>query len=53
MLSTHYPQPTTLQHRDLQNLSRLGALAGENLSALLNHPAPRSTPKMAPLLGPE
>ena len=41
MLSTHYPQPTTLQHRDLQNLSRFGIIAGENLSALLNHPAPR------------
>jgi GAF domain-containing protein len=36
MLSTHYPRPTTLPRRDLQVISRFGALAGESLSALLN-----------------
>ena len=36
MLSTHYPEPTTPQRRDLQNLSHFGALAGENLSTLLS-----------------
>src|SRR5215469_1062300 len=36
MLSTHYPRPTTLPRRDLQIVSRFGALAGESLSTLLN-----------------
>jgi hypothetical protein len=36
MLSTHYPQPTTPQHRDLQIISRFGALVGESLSTLLD-----------------
>jgi GAF domain-containing protein len=36
MLSTHYPQPTTLSRRDLQIVSRFGALVGESLSTLLN-----------------
>jgi GAF domain-containing protein len=36
MLSTHYPRPTTLPHRDLQIISRFGAQAGESLSTLLN-----------------
>jgi hypothetical protein len=36
MLSTHYPRPTTPPHRDLQAVSRFGALAGESLSTLLN-----------------
>ena len=36
MLSTHYPRPTTPPRRDLQIVSRFGALAGESLSALLN-----------------
>jgi hypothetical protein len=36
MVSTHYPQQTTPPRRDLQIASRFGALAGENLSALLN-----------------
>ena len=41
MLSTHYPQPTTPPSSDLQELSRFGVLAGENLSTLLGYPAPR------------
>jgi GAF domain-containing protein len=36
MLSTHYPRPTTPPLRDLQAISRFGALAGERLSTLLN-----------------
>src|SRR5499427_1786334 len=36
MLSTHYPRPTTPPRRDLQTVSRFGALAGESLSTLLN-----------------
>jgi ANTAR domain/GAF domain len=36
MLSTHYPRPTTPPHRDLQIISRFGALVGESLSPLLN-----------------
>jgi GAF domain-containing protein len=36
MLSTHYPQPTNPPRRDLQIVSRFGALVGENLSTLLN-----------------
>src|SRR5262249_21760832 len=36
MLSTHYPRPTTSPRRDLQVVSRFGALAGESLSTLLN-----------------
>src|SRR5215467_7301339 len=36
MLSTHYPRPTTPPRRDLQIVSRFGALAGESLSALLH-----------------
>ena len=36
MLSTHYPRPTTPPRRDLQIVSRFGALAGESLSTLLN-----------------
>jgi len=36
MLSTHYPRPTTLPHRDLQIISHFGALVGESLSPLLN-----------------
>ena len=35
MLSTHYPRPTTPPRRDLQIVSRFGALAGESLSTLL------------------
>jgi GAF domain-containing protein len=35
MLSTHYPRPTTPPRRDLQIVSRFGALAGESLSMLL------------------
>jgi hypothetical protein len=35
MLSTHYPRPTTPPRRDLQIISRFGALAGESLSTLL------------------
>ena len=35
MLSTHYPRPTTPPRRDLQIMSRFGALAGESLSTLL------------------
>jgi ANTAR domain/GAF domain len=35
MLSTHYPRPTTPPRRDLQIVSRFGALAGESLSAAL------------------
>jgi len=35
MLSTHYARPTTLPRRDLQIVSRFGALAGESLSMLL------------------
>jgi len=49
MLSTHYPRPTTPPRRDLQIISRFGALAGESLSALLNEaqadgPLPHSGP---------
>jgi hypothetical protein len=36
MLSTHYPRPTTPPRRDLQIVSRFGALVGESLSTLLN-----------------
>jgi GAF domain-containing protein len=36
MLSTHCSQPTTPPRRDLQTVSRFGALAGESLSTLLN-----------------
>jgi hypothetical protein len=36
MLSTHYSRPTTLPRRDLQIISRFGALVGESLSTLLN-----------------
>jgi len=36
MLSTHYPRPVTPPRRDLQAISRFGALAGESLSTLLN-----------------
>jgi len=36
MLSTHYPKPTTLPRRDLQIVSRFGALVGESLGTLLN-----------------
>jgi GAF domain-containing protein len=36
MLSTHNPRPTTPPHRDLQIISRFGALVGESLSTLLN-----------------
>jgi len=36
MLSTHYPRPTTPPRRDLQIVSRFGALAGESLSTVLN-----------------
>ena len=36
MLSTHYPRPGTPPRRDLQALSRFGALAGQRLSTLLN-----------------
>jgi len=36
MLSTHYPRPTTLPRRDLQIVSRFGALVGEGLSTLIN-----------------
>jgi hypothetical protein len=36
MLSTHYPWPTIPPNRDLQIISRFGALAGESLSTLLN-----------------
>jgi len=35
MLSTHYSRPTTPPRRDLQIISRFGALAGESLSTLL------------------
>jgi len=35
MLSTHYPRPTTPPRRDLQIISRFGALAGESLSTAL------------------
>jgi hypothetical protein len=38
MLSTHYPRPTTPPRRDLQIVSRFGALAGESLSMLLTGP---------------
>jgi ANTAR domain-containing protein/GAF domain-containing protein len=40
MLSTHYPRPTTPPQRDLQIISRFGALAGESLSTLLNGAQP-------------
>src|SRR5215467_2948312 len=36
MLSTHYPRPTTPPRRDLQIVSRFGALVGDSLSTLLN-----------------
>jgi len=36
MLSTHYPRPATPPRRDLQIISRFGALAGESLSTLLH-----------------
>jgi ANTAR domain/GAF domain len=36
IISTHYPQPTTPPRRDLQIISRFGALVGESLSTLLN-----------------
>src|SRR5262244_2993502 len=36
MLSTHYPRPTAPPCRDLQIVSRFGALVGESLSTLLN-----------------
>ena len=36
MLSTHYPRPTIPPRRDLQIVSRFGALVGESLSRLLN-----------------
>src|SRR5215471_13712662 len=35
MLSIHYSRPTTPPRRDLQIISRFGALAGESLSTLL------------------
>jgi hypothetical protein len=35
MLSTHYPRPTIPPHRDLQIISRFGALADESLSTLV------------------
>ena len=34
--STHYPWPTTPPRRDLQVVSRFGALASESISTLLN-----------------
>jgi GAF domain-containing protein len=40
IVSTHYPRPTTPPHRDLQIISRFGALAGESLSTLLNGAQP-------------
>jgi len=36
MLSTHYPRPTAPPRRDLQIVSRFGALVGESLSTLLD-----------------
>jgi hypothetical protein len=52
MLSTHYPRPTTPPRRDLQIISRFGALAGESLSTLLNGAHadgfPHSTPAKRP-----
>src|SRR5215831_992066 len=36
VLSTHYPRPTTPPRRDLQIVSRFGALVGDSLSTLLN-----------------
>jgi GAF domain-containing protein len=36
MLSTHYARPTTPPRRDLQIVSRFGALVGDSLSTLLN-----------------
>jgi hypothetical protein len=44
MLSTHYPQPTTPPRRELQIVSRFGALAGESLSMLLTAAQPDSFP---------
>jgi hypothetical protein len=35
MVSTHYPEPTTLPRRDLQIASRFGALAAESLTTVL------------------
>jgi len=36
VLSTHYSRPTTPPRRDLQIVSRFGALVGDSLSTLLN-----------------
>jgi hypothetical protein len=55
MLSTHYDRPTTPPRRDLQIVSRFGALAGESISTLLTGaqadgcpcpPRPSSCPRM-------
>src|SRR5262249_60840648 len=48
MLSTHYPRPTAPPRRDLQIVSRFGALAGESLSAMLHRAQAEGVPSHWP-----